>query len=105
MVMKVSGIDECPNVMPMCDKCGDSNGWLVLEDRPGYIRQIMCVNLNESTIHMYGKWNVHSLTKEYVMLHATRMKCATCGKLGNQMDFMRLMTLFWRENLDDGEVR
>lgn len=99
-MIKMSGIDERPSIIPIC-KCGQSSAWLVLDGMSEHHHQVMCVNLVVGAVHKFGKWNTHHYTKEYVKLRATGMRCNNCGKIASLDDFMVLMRLFQRECLGD----
>lgn len=100
----MSGKEERPIIMPRC-KCGGSSAWLVLDAMSVEHNQIMCVNLRETGVRCFGRWNTHHFTKEYIESHATGIRCNGCGDVANLDDFKKLMGSFRREYPGDANER
>lgn len=96
----MSGLDERLDLMPECG-CLNPGAWLVRRCTGVVGFSILVVNASDSAIRLYGKWNRLSNSKDYILLHASRMDCGRCGKTASHRDFLTVLRLFKRGCLGD----
>ena len=94
----MSGVEEQPADIPEC-VCSNSFGWVVGRTVDRKFDSVLVVNVIDGTIRWYGKWNRIGNTKEYILEHASYMKCGNCGKIASHKDFLAVLRLFKRESV------